>query len=92
MVGSTVVRPPGIGRSREGVEHGLGEVERERLRAAPAAETRTTPGPLGAVDADAREEPGHRAAVADEDLLAAAVQLEAQPPAERPGAPGRPSS
>ena len=39
---------------------------------------------LAAVDREPREEPWHGAAVADEDAVAAAVELEPEAPAERP--------
>ena len=82
-----LVGPPGLGRLWPCLECRLGEVERKSLRLCTRArvEEYGRAGPLRPVDAEPGEEAGHRPAVPDEDPLTAAVELEPEPPAQRPG-------
>src|SRR5581483_12157024 len=84
--GRTAVGTP-LGRlARQGVERGAGEVERELLGACVRRRRREhrRAGALATVDREAGEETGHRAAVAGEEAVAASVELDPEPPGERP--------
>ena len=62
----------------------LAEVERERVGCGARARVHENgrAGPLGPVDAERRKESRHRASVPDVHALAAAVEAEAEAPAE----------
>ena len=86
VVRCAVVGTPEAREARELFEGCLREIECKRLR--PGAGTRVEEHhrtrALGPVDAHGGEEARHGAAVADEDPVAAAVELEPEPPAQRP--------
>jgi len=79
-----VIRAPELGRTRKRVERRLAEVERERVGLGARARVHENgcAGPLAPVDAERREESGHRPSVPDVHALAATVEAKAEPPAE----------
>ena len=77
----------------ERLDRGLRELERERLGLAARARVRQNRRADArlAVDHEAGEVAGHRAAVPDEELVAGARERQPEPPRDRPALRGRPS-